>query len=324
MSGLARRLSSVARRSGLISRGANRSQDQRRSHAGWRSPLDDALLRRLERLAVSPRREAAGGLGGEHRSRGRAPSTDFVDYRGYLPGDDFRQIDWNVYSRLDQLYVKQTEARERLTLHLMLDCSASMDLGDPNKFDYARQLASAVGYVSLVRYDRVQIVSSTHNGVVGRPLRGKHRFAELLASLDALNPSGKAFLQPRLADLRPGGMLGQAVVISDMLQPEGCDRELETLAAAGLRPSVIQVLSPQEIDPESGGDLELEDVETRERVEIGLSPQAVSVYRGRLEEWCRAIERYCAGRGMPYLRLSTSEPLERVVLVTMRQAGILN
>jgi uncharacterized protein (DUF58 family) len=234
-------------------------------------------------LAIAARRRAAETSRAASgvppaRSRGRAPSTDFVDYRGYLPGDDFRQIDWNVYSRLDQLYVKQTEARERLTLHLMLDCSASMDLGDPNKFDYARQLAAAVGYVSLVRYDRVQIVSSTHNGVVGRPLRGKHRFAELLASLDALNAGGKAFLEPRLADLRPGGMLGQAVVISDMLQPEGCDRELETLAAAGLRPSVIQVLSPQEIDPESGGDLELEDVETQERVEIGLSPQAVSVY----------------------------------------------
>src|SRR5262252_11147362 len=98
---------------------------------------------RFERLSFVSRRTALAGLGGEHRSRRPAPSTDFIDYRPYHPGDDFRRVDWNVYGRLGSLQVKVTEGRERLDLLLVLDCSSSMDYGEPVKLYVAAQIGGA-------------------------------------------------------------------------------------------------------------------------------------------------------------------------------------
>src|SRR5438874_10088749 len=109
-------------------------------------------FKQFDRLSFVVRRPARAGLGGEHRSRRPSPSTDFVDYRPYQPGDDFRQIDWNVYGRLGSLQVKVTEGRERLDVVLVLDCSSSMAFGEPvRKIEYAAQLAAALGSVALAR-----------------------------------------------------------------------------------------------------------------------------------------------------------------------------
>src|SRR5919206_371801 len=92
---------------------------------------------RYERLSFVSGCDARAGLGGEHRSRRPSPSTDFVDYRPYQPGDDFRRVDWNVYGRLGSLQVKVTEGRERLDVLLVLDCSGSMGYGAPDKLSFA-------------------------------------------------------------------------------------------------------------------------------------------------------------------------------------------
>src|SRR5687768_2860205 len=99
MSRVSRGLAGLVRRTGLVRLPSEAAERRRR--LGWRAPIDEALLHRLETIALAPRRPAAGGLGGEHRSRARASSADFVDYRPYLPGDDYRQIDWNAYGRLN-------------------------------------------------------------------------------------------------------------------------------------------------------------------------------------------------------------------------------
>ena len=320
MSRLSRGLATAVRRTGLLRPAAPVDERARR---GWRAPIDDALLRRLETLALAPRRPAGGGIGGEHRSRARAASGDFVDYRPYLPGDDYRQIDWNAYGRLDQLFVKLSEARERLPLTLFLDCSASMAVGSPPKLDLARQVAAAVAYVALARYDSVELVRLGGSGSAVRRLRGKQRFAELVGQLDALAAGGPGGLDAHLAAPRPSGPIGQAVLISDMLHPDGYEQGLGALVAAGYEAGLIQVLSPEEVEPEAGGDVELVDLESEERVRVGLSPQAVATYRARLEAWCDGVARACAARGVRYLRARTDDPLEWLALVELRRAGIL-
>lgn len=331
MSGLSRGLASLSRRAGLVSPATRRAERDRRRQLGWRWPLDNSLLRRLERLALSPRRPVAGGLGGEHRSRAQAMSTDFVDYRPYLPGDDLRQLDWNAYGRLDELFVKLTEARERLPLYLLLDCSASMGTGEPNKLDLARQLAAALGFVALARNDTLELVRLGGRGPAARSLRGKQRFREHLAALGALEAAGQLGLDVEIEGSwrsNPVGQAlrqrsGQAVLISDLLQPDGYQKTLEALGGAGLQLSVVQLLSPQELEPAPGGDYELQDVESGEKVQVGMSPQAVETYQTRLADWCASVERYCSRRGLPYVLVRTDQPLEWVVLVRLRQAGIL-
>src|SRR5438270_10058888 len=101
-------------------------------------------FKQFDRLSFVTHRPARAGLGGEHRSRRRAPSTEFVEYRPYQPGDDFRRVDWNVYGRLGTLQVRVTEGRERLELVLVLDCSASMAWGEPDKLAFAARTVAAL------------------------------------------------------------------------------------------------------------------------------------------------------------------------------------
>ena len=296
--------------------------------------LDEEFLRRLERLSVLARRPAAGGIGGEHRSAARAPSTDFADYRDYHPGDDFRRIDWNAYGRLGQLYVKLTEAREQLVVDVLLDASSSMDWGEPSKLAYGRQLAAALSHLALARFDRVGVtvlgespVGTSNGDAPARrfaPARGRARFHDLLRFLEATEPAGRLRLDDALAAYRPDRRRGQAILISDMLAPEGYQDGLERLLRAGLDVVVLHVLSPQELEPEPGGDLELIDAETGELVEVSLTQETIRVYRERLDRWCGEVEAFCIRRGIRYVRATTDTPFDTLLLDTLRRGLILH
>jgi uncharacterized protein (DUF58 family) len=103
--------------------------------------FDSAFLRKLDRLALLTRRAMAGEIQGERRSPRRGSSVEFADFRPYAIGDDFRQIDWNLYARMERFFLKLFVAEEELTIHLLVDNTASMDWGEPNKFLYARRAA---------------------------------------------------------------------------------------------------------------------------------------------------------------------------------------
>ncbi|MDP8923896.1 MAG: DUF58 domain-containing protein, partial [Chloroflexota bacterium] len=281
------------------------------------------------------RRPASGGVGGEHRSRARAPSPDFADYRQYIPGDDFRQIDWNAYGRLGHLYVKQSEAREQLAVHILLDASQSMawgaapatkgaPAGTPSKLGYARNLAAALAYLSLARYDRV---SATALGETPRQLatvQGRGRFGTVVAFLDEVRPAGRMGLDDALAAYRVNRRLGgQAVLISDMLSPDGWQTGLDALQRAGLDVVVLHLLSPGELEPEVGGELELIDAETGEVVEVSLTAKTIAEYRTRLDRWCAEIEQFCSERAIAYVRVRTDTPLADLLLNTLRRSLIL-
>lgn len=300
-----------------------------------RVTLDEGLLRRLERLSLAPRRPATGGVGGEHRSRARAPSQDFADYRQYIPGDDFRQIDWNAYGRLGHLYVKQTEAREQLAVHILLDASQSMawgaapatkavPAGMPSKLGYARNLAAALAYLSLARYDRVSVTALGETPRQLAAVHGRGRYAGVVAFLDEVRPAGRMGLDDALAAYRVTRRLGgQAVVISDMLSPDGWQTGLESLQRAGLDVVVLHLLSPAEVEPEAGGELELIDAETGEMVEVSLTAKILAEYRARLDEWCAGIEQFCSERAISYVRVRTDTPLDDLLLTTLRRGQVL-
>ena len=122
------------------------------------SLLTPQLLRRLEQFQLLAARRAKSSARGERRSRARGQSVEFADYRNYSHGDDFRYIDWNLYGRLDKLFLKLYEEERELPVRIFLDASESMTFGDPRKFDFARQVAAAIGYVALSGFDRVSVV----------------------------------------------------------------------------------------------------------------------------------------------------------------------
>ena len=293
-----------------------------------RSLLDDAFLQRLERLSALARRPASSGAGGEHRSRARAESTEFVDYRAYVPGDDLRRLDWNAYRRLGALHVKLAEAREHLALHLLVDCSASMDWGAPDKLTCARWLAAALGYLALGRSDLVSLAClGQHPRTIGA-LRGRGRVLELLRFLDDAAPDGRLDLAACLAQLplwsqqRVRG--GLVVLLTDALGPDQTlGHSLDRLLAARLDVVVVHLLSPQELEPEPGGDLEVVDAETGEVLQVALSQAALADYQRRLDAWLTEVETACWQRGLRYVRVRTDESLDSVVLKRLREARVL-
>ena len=111
--------------------------------------FDEAFLRQLERLLLLMRSPVRGGLKGGRRSVKRGQSVEFADYRDYTPGDDLRQLDWNVYARLEKLFVKLFVEEEDVTISLLLDASASMTFGAPSKLQFAKRAAAALGYIGL-------------------------------------------------------------------------------------------------------------------------------------------------------------------------------
>src|SRR6187401_1708902 len=123
------------------------------------SLITPELLRRLEQFQLLAARRAKSSARGERRSKARGQSVEFADYRNYTAGDDFRYLDWNLYGRLDKLFLKLYEEERELPVRIFLDCSESMAFGTPAKFLFARQVAAAIGYVALCGFDRVTVYS---------------------------------------------------------------------------------------------------------------------------------------------------------------------
>ena len=200
-----------------------------------------------------------------------------------------------------------------------------MAWGEPSKLRYARQLAAALGYVALARFDRLTVTALGERVQQLPPTRGRGRLGALLAFLEGVQPSGAVNLDRTLTeyrmDRRAGGL---AIVISDLIAPEGYQDGLDRLLGAGLDVAVLQVLSPQELEPPPGGDVELEDAETGEVVQVSLTPRMIAVYRERLDRWCADAEQACVQRGISYSRVVTDTPLEDLLLDRLRRTGLLH
>ena len=304
------------------------------------------LMARLDRLDVLSRKVFAGKMPGERRSKRRGQSVEFDDFRPYVPGDDLRHIDWNILARLDRLVLKLFREDEDLSLSIILDCSASMDAGEPSKLVFAHRLAMALGYIGLVNHNRVAIAtfgSPNDQGGLTRlaPMRGRRnvrRISEfLLASLNPPPASGERrepappqdfnSLMRLLALARQGR--GVIVLISDMLLPEGYLPGLNFLSgAAGFDSYLLQVLSPDELDParqESAllGDLRLTDAETGRASEVTVSAQVIAKYREKLNAHIDGIAHACRARDITHMLVSSDARVEELILDKLRRRGLV-
>lgn len=289
------------------------------------SPLVAAdVYERLDRLALVSRRRVLGFGKGDRRSMRRGTSLEFVDYRPYTSGDDPRQVDWNIYGRSGALFVKLFEEEEVLTVHLLLDSSGSMDWGSTNKLLFARRLAAALGYISLVGATRLRISSLGDNAdrTFG-PAWGRRQMAGLLSFLDSTEGKGESDLDEALRTYtRRAREPGLAILISDLLTPR-YQLGLRRLIDRHYEVVVLHVLAPEEAQPPMSGDLTLIDRETGAEVPITLNQEAVERYRRRFAEWSGEIEQFCGRHQIIYQRLLSDERLEHVLFDTLRKRGIL-
>jgi len=278
--------------------------------------LSAEFLSQLERFALISRRAFRGRVKGERRSPRKGSSVEFSDYRPYGAGDDIRYVDWNIYGRLDRLYLKLFVDEEDLCLTMLIDASASMEFGEPPKLDYAVRLAAALGFVGLVNLERVGVGVLRERMTEGwTPARGRNQVLPLMEFLSSLRPAGSTSLGEGLAQYALRAReAGVAVVISDLMDPAGYERGLKALLERRFDVHVIHVLSPDEMNPSFGGDLRLVDAETGEMRDLTLDGEAQRIYRQRLREFLERAEQFCRSKEISYYRVVSDTPVQDFVL----------
>ena len=346
-------------------RAVNRENMLRTANQSRPKLLNDLLApevaARLAQMDISSRKVFSGKLKGERRSKRRGESVEFADHRPYVSGDDLRHIDWNIFGRLDRLFLKLFLEEEDLSLHLVLDCSGSMDCGEPNKFVFAQRLAAALGYIGLVNLNRVAVsaigakgegvfevmpvgggggvagnvpggvAEAAGGGAIGlvstlRDLRGKRRLQDLSNYLLGLQPVGGMRFSDgckRVALSRRGK--GVMVVISDFMVKEGYETGLRLLRGHGYDVFAIQVLSPQEMTPGTtiAGDLRLKDIEDGDSAEVTISAPLLKKYQQILNAYCNRLHDFCAQRDIVHMTVKSDTPVDTFVLDYLRRRGLL-
>jgi uncharacterized protein (DUF58 family) len=278
--------------------------------------LSADFLTQLERLTLLSRRSFRGRVKGERRSPRKGISVEFSDYRQYGVGDDLRYVDWNVYARLDRLYLKLFVDEEDLCLHLLVDASASMGFGAPSKLEHAARLAGALGFVGLVGHERVGVGVVRDRMAEGfTPARGRSQVLPLTDFLTRLRAGGATSLNDGLSTYALRSReAGLAVLISDLMDPGGYERGLKALLERRFDVHVIQVLSADEMNPAFGGDLRLADAETDELRDLTLDGEALRGYHQRLREFLERAEQFCRNNEISYHRVVTETPVEEFML----------
>jgi uncharacterized protein (DUF58 family) len=281
--------------------------------------LTTAELALLGRLDLAYRRPQSGLYAGERRSPRAARSPEFSDFRPYVSGDDFRQIDWRAFARFEKLMLRLYVAEEEACLNVVLDSSASMAMGEPAKWPAARRLAAGLCFLGLSAMDRVQM--GTLRGKHLPPLRGRDGASRIWRFLEGLEPTGEAGAAD-LAGLR-WPRPGMTVVISDFLVPEAS----WALALAGLQsrrqePVLWQVLAVDEENPGISGDLKLVDVESGHTRELTITPRLLGEYRKSLAAHREALRRAALAARGRFVHSSSQENLEATMLAGLR-AGVV-
>lgn len=289
------------------------------------SLFDDDFQRKLEMLAIVSRRVFSGRLRAERRSKKKGSGVEFADHRDYVPGDDFRYVDWNVFQRFGRLLVRLYEEEEDLGIYFLIDCSSSMTFGGRKKFDQARRLCAALAYVGLANLDRVTIVALSDEVTARMPTtRGKGRIFKVFEFLSSLEPSGLTDLGSALTTfVAQHKRRGLAVLISDLYDPQGFEAGINVLRFNKFEPYVLNVFDRRDGHPELKGDLRLYDCETGEEREVTVTPGVLKRMERALTEYREGVERFCTSRQVPYFAADVEVPFEEQVLDLFRRGGFL-
>ena len=295
------------------------------SRRGLTELLDSKFLARLDALDILSRKIFQGKLQGERRSKRRGQSVEFADHRPYVVGDDLRFVDWNIYGRLDQLFLKLFLEEQDLSVHILFDASASIAQGEPSKESAVKKMAAALTYIALVNNNRATL-SCFADGLVGQlpHMRGRNYLPQMAELLLTTSSEGSSHFEKAARQL-VGGRIGSGVmiVLSDFLFKEGFEAGLRRLISKNYDLYVIQVLSPQEILPEISGDLKLVDVEDADVAEVTISAALLKYYKRNMSAYCNELKEFCTQRGATYSLMNSSQSVEMFVLNYLRRRGLL-
>ncbi len=304
-----------------------KSNGNGRASSEIRPPFDADFLARLEGLHLIAKRLAGRVGAGQRRSQRLGDGLEFADHRDYVPGDDIRYIDWPYYGRMDKLLLRLFHEHSEGAVTIMLDCSASMGpAGEAGKFDYARKVAAALAYVAMGSLERVRIAPfAAELGEIISAGRNRSQILTVMDFLSDLTASGTTSLARATAEIARRDAPGDAVMlISDLL---GCEDQLDDclarLRGAGMDVVVIHVVSPADAEPDLQGTAVLADSETNQRIPVTITDSIMDSYRKTWLAFRNGCQSCCRKRGAVHMAAETDQPPERLLLQTLRRAGVV-
>ena len=280
----------------------------------YRKFLQPEVLGRISRLEIRARQVVEGFLSGLHRSPYYGQSVEFVQHREYTPGDDYRRIDWKVWSKTDKYYIKQYEEDTNLRTTLLVDVSESMQFGSGplSKYEYACTIAASLTYLLLRQQDAVGMITFDDQVRAQIPLRSKRNHLHaILSGLDAAKPQKKTDIYSIMEQTaKAQSRRGMIVLISDLFAPrDGLFRGLRLLRHRGHDVLVFHVLDDQEVDFNYSGTTKFEGME--ETGELVCDPRSLrDGYLEAMKKFLDEVRRYCANQVIDYQMIRTSEHLD--------------
>ena len=296
------------------------------------SYLNDAFFSRLETLALELRANLGGFFGGKHLVRTYGQTVEFADYREYMLGDDIRRIDWNLYSRFEKFFLKLFTDERQMHTQIFIDCSASMGKDIPEKANYTVGIAAALGYLSVHNMDKVsfRLIHGNKAENTFGTIVGKRAFFDAISVLDNLEFDGEADLYSAITGCpNLGSNDGLTVIISDFFTDSDWKRAVDFLAFKKKQILLIQVLTPDEIDPVYDGRVHLIDnesgtIEDERNLKIRIDKSHHQAYADALRDVQEDLRAFCVSRGADFITVNTENPIEKMLFKELLKVGIMS
>ena len=290
--------------------------------------LDKEFMNKLEALSLFSRKVFRGLLKGERRSKKKGVSIEFADYRDYTPGDDLRFLDWNIYGRLERLFIKLFQEEEDLNIYFLLDRSASMGFGSPEKFFYSKKLLASLAYIALSNLDRVAVATFCADVDSFFPIsRGKQSAWRLFEFLAKISCDTQGQVTDLYKSCRSFSMKfknpGIVIVLSDFMNEEGFEKALSFFATSAKDTFLFHILSQEEIHPDVTGDIRLVDCETKQPVDVSISDRLLREYQSILQGYIQKLHDWSNKHDIFYMYTSNQQSFEDLVMKYLRKIGMI-
>ena len=295
------------------------------------SYLNDAFFSRLETLTLELRANLGGFFGGKHLVRTYGQTVEFADYREYQLGDDIRRIDWNLYSRFEKFFLKLFTDERQMHTQIFIDCSASMGKDMPEKANYTIGVAAALGYLSVHNMDKVSFRLVRENKAENSfgTIVGKRAFFDAISTLDNIEFEGESDIYKAVTGCPDiGNNDGLTVIISDFFTDSDWKKTVDFLCFKKKQVLLIQVMTPDEIEPTYDGRINLIDSEANgledlKNLKLKINRSNHLAYAEALADMKEELRAFCASRGADFISVSTEQPLEKMLFKELLKVGIM-
>lgn len=296
------------------------------------SYLNDEFFSRLESLALNLRKDLGGFFGGKHLVSTYGQTVEFADYREYMLGDDIRRIDWNLYSRFEKYFIKLFTDERQMHVQIYLDCSGSMGKVNPKKGSYAVGVAAALGYLAIHNMDKVSYHLIKGN-VAENPfgtLVGKQAFFRAMNTLDQIEFADEADISTAvLGNPNTGTGDGLTVIISDFFSESDWKKAVDYLLYKKKQILLVQVFSPDELDPTYTDRVNLIDAESVDmadprNMKLRINKSMQLAFKDAVAAFYADIRDFCKRRDAGFIALDCEKPIEKELFSELLKRGTVS